>query len=697
MSFINPLFFLGALAASVPIFLHLIKRERAQKIEFPTLMFLRRISKKTIRYQKLRHLLLLLLRILAFLLLALAFTRPFRETPQAAAAAGKVTTARIILFDNSLSMSYGDRWARARQAAADIIRRAEPGDKAILLEFSDVTLARTELTAQLTAVAEQVDRVEPGDRPTRYGQALKTAEKFALDAGTGKRIVYLISDFQKSGKAAEEDFRLGAGIELERVDVGADAFSNLAFGDVRVIQGEEALAGGVTLKPAIVNYGTEDRKNVRVSLSADGKTVGEKRIDINKGEVQGIEFQLPGLSPGIHPVVLEVEDPTLTRDNRFLMTIESRGKTPVLSVENSGAGRGGRSPSFFLANALNISVLSPYRLTALPPARFESSSSGALVIWNHVSGGSAALQKKLQDLVKEGGGLVVVVADASQGLDFNRTFGSWLPVRVESPAERKPQRRPGEDYALLTDLRMDHPIFRPFAEPNSGTFSTARFFKHARLAVAAGGDVIARFDNGDPALVSVPLEKGRVLVAAFSADDSGNDLPLKSVFAPFWQQSLRYLENFREGRHSLQIGDTITPRTVLSDAALRQGKGTVDLNQAVVVVDPAQQRLPATSPGETLAVERAGFYEIRAANLSTRVAVNTIPRESDLSHANSEEWVAGWTNTGDSRAVAVADDERLGPEDQERKQRWWRFLLAAALLFLLAEALLANEYVLKTE
>ena len=49
-------------------------------------MFLRKISKKVIRFQKLRHLLLLLLRVLAFLLLALAFTRPFRESVSAARA-----------------------------------------------------------------------------------------------------------------------------------------------------------------------------------------------------------------------------------------------------------------------------------------------------------------------------------------------------------------------------------------------------------------------------------------------------------------------------------------------------------------------------------------------------------------------------------------------------------------------------------
>ena len=65
MSFLNPWFFAGTLAVSVPIFLHLIKRERARRIEFPTLMYLRRISKKSIRFQKLRHLALLLLRVAA--------------------------------------------------------------------------------------------------------------------------------------------------------------------------------------------------------------------------------------------------------------------------------------------------------------------------------------------------------------------------------------------------------------------------------------------------------------------------------------------------------------------------------------------------------------------------------------------------------------------------------------------------------
>ena len=88
MGFLNPLFFLGALAVAVPILLHLIKRENAKKMEFPSLMFLRRIRKRTIRYQRLRHLLLLLLRVLAFLLIILAIMCALVVRPMAEAETG---------------------------------------------------------------------------------------------------------------------------------------------------------------------------------------------------------------------------------------------------------------------------------------------------------------------------------------------------------------------------------------------------------------------------------------------------------------------------------------------------------------------------------------------------------------------------------------------------------------------------------
>jgi hypothetical protein len=704
MSFVNPLFWLGALAAAVPILLHLIKRESAQKIEFSTLMFLRKISKRTIRYQKLRHLLLLLVRVLALLFLALAFMRPFWDRPQAAAATGRVTNAHVILLDNSMSMAYGDRWERARGEAAGIVRRAEPGDKVSLLEFSDQTNVLTLPATDFGVILDAIKKVtQLTDRPTRYGQALKIAERSALDSGAGKYVIHLISDFQKSGWATEEhDFRLSSGIELQCTDVGSDQFSNLALGDVRVLEGEEDKGGGLKIRFSTVNFGTEDRTAARVTLSVDERIVAEKFADVTKGSVQGIEFQLPGLTAGVHNVAIEVADARLARDNRFAMTLEARAKIPVFSVENPNDGRGGRPPSFFLANAMNISVLSPYRLAAITPQQFQAKNdlTGGLLIWNNAPGGSAAEQKKLQDYVKAGGGLIVVLADNSLAGDFNKSFASWLPFKIAEPAGdsgRHVGAGSADDYALLTDLRMDHAIFRPFSEPNSGSFANARFYRHAQLVLFSGAQVLARFDNGDPALVAADIDKGRVLVLASSADDATNDLPVRAVFAPFWHQMLRYLEDFRQERPWVDVGDTIAPKKLLVEAAVRQGKGNVNLNQAIVVMDPSKHRMPMAPGSDALAVDIAGFYDIHTANLNTSVAVNPALRESDLAHGNAEEMAAGWTSTEGKAPMPTLSDERPTAEEQDRRVRIWRYIMLAVLALLIVESLLANRLILKPE
>ncbi|MBN1569140.1 MAG: BatA domain-containing protein [Acidobacteria bacterium] len=688
MGFVNPLFIIGGLTAAIPILLHLIRREHARKIEFPSLMFLRRISKRTIRYQKLRHLLLLLLRILALLLIVLAFMRPYHEQMPAAVAEGHTSSTHIILLDNSMSMGFQGRWEQAKKAAVDILGKMNLGDKCAVLEFSDKAIARSQLSTDPSDALSQVESGIPlSDRATRYEPALRAAAKLASEAGTGRRIIYLISDFQKSGYEAEErEFQLEAGMDLRPVDVGAEDFSNLTIRDVRIAEPEASAEGGVILKASVANFGSRDRRNVRGTLFVNGRHFAEKRFDTAKGASQTLEYSLPSLLAGSHSIVLEVDDPYLVRDNRFYMTFDARGKIPVIVVENPPS-RGGREASFFLSKALNAGSLSPYRLNVVSPQ--NPLISGSLVIWNNVPGGSAAVQKRLQDFVASGGGLAVVLGDFVQAAEFNRSFGSWLPVRMleSSVARRRAGDRPAEQYSLMTDIRMDHPVFQPFNRPHSGTFSSTRFFYHAVVSAGSGAEVVAKFDSGDPALITMNFEKGRVLLFASSADDASNDFPLKAVYAPFWQQTLRYLENFREPRHWHEVGDIINARELLMEAALRQSKKNPGPDESVVILDPAKKRM-ALSPDPNLAVmEMAGFYEVRTMNLNASLAANIASRESDLTHGNAEEMTAGWLST---KQVTFAQEERLTPEEQDRNRHFWVFLLAGALLFLISESILSN-------
>src|SRR5262245_47610401 len=107
MNFLAPAFLAALAAISVPIIIHLIHRERKTVVEFPSLMFLQRIPYKSVRRQKLRHILLLMLRCLALALVVAAFARPFFERRHAATLATGGAREVVVLLDRSSSMGYG--------------------------------------------------------------------------------------------------------------------------------------------------------------------------------------------------------------------------------------------------------------------------------------------------------------------------------------------------------------------------------------------------------------------------------------------------------------------------------------------------------------------------------------------------------------------------------------------------------------
>ena len=54
MSFLTPLFLVGLSAIAIPVLIHLIQRERKRVVEFPSLMFIRRIPYQSVRRRRIR-------------------------------------------------------------------------------------------------------------------------------------------------------------------------------------------------------------------------------------------------------------------------------------------------------------------------------------------------------------------------------------------------------------------------------------------------------------------------------------------------------------------------------------------------------------------------------------------------------------------------------------------------------------------
>jgi hypothetical protein len=72
------------------------------------------------------------------------------------------------------------------------------------------------------------------------------------------------------------------------------------------------------------------------------------------------------------------------------------------------------------------------------------------------------------------------------------------------------------------------------------------------------------------------------------------------------------------------------------------------------------------------------------------IAVNVDPAESDLSHLDPQDMVVAVTTANGQRA-AGSDFNTGTPQDQERRQKVWWYLLVLALLIMGAETVLSNR------
>ena len=289
---------------------------------------------------------------------------------------------------------------------------------------------------------------------------------------------------------------------------------------------------------------------------------------------------------------------------------------------------------------------------------------------------SSGVADRLGRFVERGGGLFVI---ASQHGTWPQDRATVLPAIAGEPVDKS-----RGQAARLVGLEYGHAVFEPFRAPRSGDFSAARFYGYRAMTLQPGANVLARFDDGSPALIERRAGAGRVLVWASSFDLQWNDLAVKPIFLPFIHQAARYLAAYRQPEPWLTVGVVLDPaRTIAAHA-----------NDVRTVVAPSGQRISLDPEGgDVIELVEQGFYELRGqatgAGPSATVAANVELDESDLTPMDPKEIVAAvggrGTSAGGSESAEMSDATR------EATQRMWWYLLFAAALFLGAETVLGNR------
>ena len=683
MGFLTPLFLIGLAGLAIPVLIHLTRQEKGKPLRFPSLMFLRRIPFEETSKRRIRHWALLAIRLAALALLVAAFARPFVRGGALASVGGPGPEEVVILLDRSYSMELRDHWQQAVARAGEVAAALRPQDRVSLVTFSETPHLVHRSISDPARIAATLDTLRTGSLATRIGPAVKVARSTLAASELPRRRVVVISDFQRAGWRPDPDATLPAEVTVEAIAIGEASAANLALSDLGLRRESAGARERVIVSARLVNTGGA-ATTTEVTLAVDETGIGTASVTVPAGGAVPVAFDPFTLTHPFTRGEVRVAEPSgtgLSEDNTLHFVASPGGDLQVLIVDPLGQG----DSNLYLRGALGIAEGAGFAPRILRGAPGVSQLAGAdVVVLNGAPfpGGNAG--DRLRTFVENGGGLLFVLGERSTAPSVHADF---LPATIGPVTEAAAERRLGfVDY--------DHAVFEAFLGPRSGDFSRAAVYRTRRLDLT-DGRVIARFDDGSPALVEGRRGKGRVLVWATGLDRFWNDLPLQPVYLPFVHRMTRFVGGRGEVPPWHLAGTTVNL------SALAEADATLEIPAGAVAMAPGGGSVAVDSATSLLRLESRGIWEIRPPGERPEhpmaIAANVDVTESDLARMDIEEFlgaVGGEPGAGeaanDTIAAAASDDE-LQAADFEGRQSFWRYLLAAAFLLMVSETVLANR------
>jgi hypothetical protein len=683
MSFLAPLFFIGLTALAIPVLVHLIQREKKTPVQFPSLMFLRRVPYQSVQRRRINNWPLFLLRCLAVLLTVLAFSRPFfSQTPVQASIANAGAREVVILLDRSASMGHSDHWQRAKDEAKRTIDGLGAGDQATLVLFDRSAEENVRATGDKTRLRAAVDAAELSAAASRYGPALRLAQSLLSRSTLGRKEAVVVSDMQRTGWEKPEEIQFPEGTTFTPISVAAADPSNVSVTSVTFNRTRFANEERIIVTAAIANRGSAAVDNLPVVLSIDGLEVATQRATLTPGVTNAVTFPAFTLAQAFVRGTVKAGTDALAIDNIFHFVLSPARPTPVMIVVRDGAAP---TESLYLSAALDVGSPPQFAVEVVPMSKLTApalSRTRVVIVSDATMPGT--MGPALKEFVQRGGGIFSVVGSRSGPLDGESTL---LPGTLQDPADA-----PGGRAETLGVIDFSHVVFELFKTPKSGDFSAVRFFRYRPISTAAGDQVLARFANGTVAMAERRVGAGKVIAFGSTLDNDWNDLVLKPVFVPMLHQVARYLGQVEETPAWQDAGQVIDVSQRV--AALTAGGTDERVTSALVVAPGGDRQTVGGSAGGSVELREQGFYEVRpqgaaASGRPFTVAVNVDPLESDLASMDAQEFTAGATGRASLTSAGVPTGVK--PEETERRQSIWWFLLLVGFVLLVTESILANR------
>ena len=517
MEFLYPNMLYALFALLIPVIIHLFNFRRHKTVYFSNTSVLKTIEQENSKTKKLKHLFVLMARMLFIAALVIAFAYPYKKDNNAIN--NNVDNLIAVYIDNSMSMqslsAEKTLFEDSRSSAMKLVENLNQAQKYVLLSNDRDT--RNEYPMNQDEMLLRLNEMKVEAAPVSFEEIYNSLSFIRKKNDFESATLFVYSDFQKNMMEIN-DLKNDTMIQIVVLPLKSD-FQNNIYIDSVWLQ-SPVLQKNMTneLNARIVNETPNDIKGLPVNFSLEDDIVAYTTCDIDANSYADVNMQFVVDKEGDRKAKVSIQDSPITFDDEYNLVLKVRPVINVVEILSSAHGSQLTAHSFldllFEGDALiNYQAMSPYNIDQ------NVINNAQMIVVDEKANINETMQQTLLDFTSKGGTLLL--------LNDENTDNSYIYNNIGIEPRQLDENKNRVEYIAKRNAFFDD-IFVKL--PDNADFPEV--YKHVRFDISKSVLNIISLQNGNPLLMMCSHGKGRIFVMSTTFNEEYSDLANHALFVP---------------------------------------------------------------------------------------------------------------------------------------------------------------------
>ena len=672
------------MALIIPVLIHLLQLRRYVEVKFSNISFLDEVNKEAKSHQRLKHLLILLTRLIAVGALVLAFADPFIPFGDDENSEQLAHNIVSLYVDNSPSMQAigenGNLLQTAKAKALEIVDQYSETDRFHIITNEFNGTDSRYLTKE--ECAEKIASIKPSTIGRNVDVIIsKTTDNISKAHNHNKNIYYL-SDLQKSTHDLGENFSPDTSINIHFIPSFANERPNIWVDSAWFSSPIATVGKQAVLNLRLKHNATSEVEGLNMRLDVNGERKAVGTYNIKPGLATDTVMRFSFDNPGDYHAKISIDDSPIRFDNTYYLGYEIVSKIRVLQISNDIQSEDVTSITRVCKS--NDDAIEIENRQVLPDElelqNFDLIISNGL---NSPSNGYSNILAKFVD----GGGTVLIMPDTNEINPRAEMLMSGLGFGEDYVWDRS------NELNAINSLNVEHPHFDGVFSSNPSKMDLPKSCMALRYKASAEVERLGSNWNGQNFLAKAHHGRGSSFLLGMPLGNEISNLTSHALFVPL---VLRMVHTSRKSEiNAITLGEenTITLREEFESGAAVRIIST-DSSSSIIPEIRSVNGVSRLTLGPALT--KPGNYKILKEGVQMgALGVNSNKNESDpkswdVPSFRDELESKGWANVS-VLEVSQTNLATLISNIESGRHLWW-YLVLVVLLALTGETVLQKRW-----